>query len=144
MVQKLKKAEGENKGLTKDIYNMRAVIKTLTSSLGEKWSKTIEDLQRQMVHMEKENIKLINENKKIKEDFQKAFQNRKDLTVVFQIIVDNSKQIVLKKDEAKHKFSNGNKWIQTLMIILQTSDVKITASIQPVAKLNLKIRVSNK
>ena len=59
--------------------------------------------------MEKENIKLINENKKIKEDFQKAFQNRKDLTVVFQIIVDNSKQIVLKKDEAKHKFSNGNK-----------------------------------
>ena len=46
---------------------------------------------------------------KIKEDFQKAFQNRKDLTVVFQIIVDNSKQIVLKKDEEKHKFSNGNK-----------------------------------
>ena len=35
-----------------------------------------------------------------KEDFQKAYKNRKDLEVVFQIKIDDLKQIILKKDEA--------------------------------------------
>ena len=59
MVQNLqKKTEGENKGLTKDINNMRAVINTSAPSLGEEGTKTIEDLKRQMVLMEEENINL--------------------------------------------------------------------------------------
>ena len=48
MIEMLQKAEGENKGLTKDVNNLRAVIKTLTSSLGEEGPKSIEDLKRQM------------------------------------------------------------------------------------------------
>ena len=55
LVQKLQKAEGEDKGLTKDINNMRAAPKTLTYRLGEEGSTTIEDLKRQMVLMTKEN-----------------------------------------------------------------------------------------
>ena len=35
MVENLQKAEGENKGLTKDINYMRAVINTSATSLGE-------------------------------------------------------------------------------------------------------------
>ena len=70
MVEKLqKKTEGENKGLTKDINDMRAVIKTLAPSLGEEGTKTIEDLKRQMVLMEEENIKIFNE----KNIFQRRF-----------------------------------------------------------------------
>ena len=42
--------------------------------------------------------------KKIKEDFQKAFQNRKDLTVVFKIKVDNLKQIVQRKMKQNTNF----------------------------------------
>ena len=90
MVEKLQKAEGENKGLTKDINDMRAVINTLAPSLGEEGTKTIEDLKRQMVLMEEENIKLFNEegekhiSKKIP---QKSFQNRKGLEVVFHITI---------------------------------------------------------
>ena len=57
MVAKLKKAEGENKGMTKDINDMRAVINTSALILGE------EDLKRQMVLMEEENIKLLNDKK---------------------------------------------------------------------------------
>ena len=70
MVEKIKKkkTERENKGLAKDINNMRAVINTLAPSLGEDWIKTIGDLKRQMVLTEEENIKLFNE---------------KDLEVVF-------------------------------------------------------------
>ena len=63
MVEKLKQAEGENKGLTKYINDMRAVINTSAPSLGEEGTKTIEDLKRQMVLMEEENIKLFNEEK---------------------------------------------------------------------------------
>ena len=48
MVEQLQKV-GENKGLTKDINNMRAVIKTLTPSLEEEGTKTIKGLKRQMV-----------------------------------------------------------------------------------------------
>ena len=69
MVEKLQKAEGENKGLTKDINDMRAVINTSAPSLGEEGTKTIEDLKRQMVLMEEENIKLFNE----KNIFQRRF-----------------------------------------------------------------------
>ena len=61
MVEKLKQAKGENKRLTKYINDMRAVINTLTPSLGEEGTKTIGDLKRQMVLMEEENIKLFNE-----------------------------------------------------------------------------------
>ena len=83
MVEKLQQAEGEYKGLTKDINDMRTVINTWAPSLGEEGIKNIEDLKRQMVLMEEENIKLFNEEKKSKEDSQKAFQNSKDLEVVF-------------------------------------------------------------
>ena len=63
---------------------MRAVINTLAPSLGEEGTKTIGDLKRQMVLMEEENIKLFNEEQKyVKEESQKAFQNSKDLEVVF-------------------------------------------------------------
>ena len=64
MVQKLQKPEGENKGLTKDIKNIRAVITTSTSSLRKEGSKTIEDLKRQIVLMEEERIKLFNKKEK--------------------------------------------------------------------------------
>ena len=63
MVEQLQKAEGDNKGLTKDINDMRAVINTSAPSLGEEGTKTIEDLKRQMVLMEEENIKLLNDKK---------------------------------------------------------------------------------
>ena len=65
MVEKLKKAERENKGLTKDINDMRAVINTSAPSFGEERTKTIGDLKRQMVLMEKENIIIFNEEKNI-------------------------------------------------------------------------------
>ena len=55
MVEKLQKAEGENKGLTKDINDMRAVINTFAPILGKEGTKTIEDLKRQMVFMEEKN-----------------------------------------------------------------------------------------
>ena len=65
MVEKLKQSEGENKGLKKYINDMRAVIYTSAPSLGEEGTKTIGDLKRQMVLMEKENIRLFNEEEKI-------------------------------------------------------------------------------
>ena len=65
MVESLQKAEKENKGVTKDITDMRAVINTLAPSLWEEGSKTIEDLKRQMVLMEEEDIKLFNKEKPI-------------------------------------------------------------------------------
>ena len=64
MVKKLQKVEGENNRLTKDINNMRAVIKTLAPSLEEEGTKTIKDLKGQMVFMDKENINLLNEEEK--------------------------------------------------------------------------------
>ena len=64
MVEKLKQAEGENKGQTKYINDMRAVIKTSAPSLGEEGTKSIGDLKRQMVLMEEENIRLFNEKTK--------------------------------------------------------------------------------
>ena len=60
MVEKLKKPEGENKGMIKDINNMRAVINTLAPSLGVEGANTIGYLKRQMVLMEEENMKLFN------------------------------------------------------------------------------------
>ena len=71
MVEQLQKAEKENNGLTKDTI------------LWEEGTKTIEDLKGQVVFMEKENIKLYNEKTCFKENSHKAFQNRKDLKVVF-------------------------------------------------------------
>ena len=68
MVVKLQKAERENKGLTKDITDMRSVINPSAPSLGEEGTKTKGYLKRQMVLMEEENIKL--SNKKI---FQRRF-----------------------------------------------------------------------
>ena len=50
--------------MTKYINDMRAVINTSAPSLGEEGTKTIEDLKRQMVLMEEDNIKLFNEEKK--------------------------------------------------------------------------------
>ena len=77
---------------------MLAVINISTSSLREERSKTIDDLNIQMVLIEEENIKLF--NKKERKNISKiAFQNRKDLEVVFQITIDYYKQIILKKDE---------------------------------------------
>ena len=61
-----KKEDGENRGLTKNIINMRAVITTSAPRLGEEGNKTIQDLKRQMVLLKEENIKLFNERKKIK------------------------------------------------------------------------------
>ena len=69
MVEKLHKTEGKNKGSTKNINDMRAVINTSAPSLGEEGTKTMGDLKRQMVLMEEENIKLFNE----KTIFQKRF-----------------------------------------------------------------------
>ena len=48
---------------------MRAVINTLAPSLGEEQSKTIEDLKRQIILMEEENI-FNNEKTFFKEDSQ--------------------------------------------------------------------------
>ena len=58
MVEKLKQAEGEKKGLTKYINDMKAVSNTSAPSLGEEGTKTFGYLKRQMVLMEEENIKL--------------------------------------------------------------------------------------
>ena len=63
MVEKLQKAEGKNKGLTKDINDMREVMNTSGPILREERTKTIGDLKRQMVLMEEENIRLFNETK---------------------------------------------------------------------------------
>ena len=52
----LQKAEGENKGLTKDITDIRADINTLTPSLSEEGTKAIEDLKRQMALNEEANM----------------------------------------------------------------------------------------
>ena len=91
---------------------MRAVTNTLAPSLGEEGTKTIEDLKRQMVLMEKENIKLFNKEKHISKKMpKKTLQNRKYLEVVFQITIDNLKQI--KKDEAIQNFLMEIKKIQT-------------------------------
>ena len=43
--------------------NIRAVMNTSAPSLVDKGTKTIEDLKRQMVIMEEENIKVFNEEK---------------------------------------------------------------------------------
>ena len=45
MVEKLQKAEGEKKGLTKYINKMRAVMNTSALNLGEEGTKTNEDLK---------------------------------------------------------------------------------------------------
>ena len=66
MVEKLQKSEGDYKGLTKDINNMRAVINTSAPSLGEERTKTIQNIKRKMVLMEEENINLFNEEYKEK------------------------------------------------------------------------------
>ena len=59
MLGKVKQAEGENKGVDKIYWAyMRAVINTSAPSLGEEGIKTIGDLNRQVVFMEEENIKL--------------------------------------------------------------------------------------
>ena len=63
MVEKLQQAEGEYKGLTKDINDMRAVMNTSGPILREERTNNIEDLKRQMVLMEEENIKLLNDKK---------------------------------------------------------------------------------
>ena len=75
--------------MTKDINDMKAVLNTSAPSLGEEGTKTIEDLKEK-------NMNLFNEKNIFKRRFQKAFQNRKDLEVVFQITIDNYKQIILK------------------------------------------------
>ena len=67
MVEKLQKAEGENKGFTKDFIDMRAVINTSAPILGGEGTKAIKDLKRQMVLMEEENQKLFNEKTYFKE-----------------------------------------------------------------------------
>ena len=66
MVEKLQKSEGDYKGLTKNINNMRAVNNTSAPTLGEERTKTIEDIKRKMVLMEEENINLFNEEYKEK------------------------------------------------------------------------------
>ena len=57
MVEMLQKEEGENNGLTKDINNMRWIINMSPPIQG---TKTIDNLKRQMVLIEDENIKLFN------------------------------------------------------------------------------------
>ena len=101
MVEKLQKAEGKIKGLTKGINDMRAVINTLAPILGEKGTKTIEDLRRQMVLMEEENIKLLNDKKTyFKKVSKKTFKYKKnlDFEVVFEITIDYLILIILKKN----------------------------------------------
>ena len=75
---------------------MRAVINTSARSLGEEGTKTIRDLKRKMVLMEEKNIKLFDRKKYFNENSQKAFQNSKDLEVVFSITIADLKQITLK------------------------------------------------
>ena len=91
---------------------MRAFINTSAPSLGKEETKTIGDIKRQMVLTEEKNIKLFNEKIYFKEDSPKAFQNRKDLEVVFYIAIANLKQIILKKNKEITN-SNENKQIQT-------------------------------
>ena len=112
MVEKLQKAEGKNKRLTKDINDMRAVINTSALSLGEEGTNTIGYVKRQMVLMEEENIKVFNEKIYFQEDSKKAFQNSKDWEVVFQITIADLKEITLNNDKEKTNF-DGNKQIQT-------------------------------
>ena len=50
--------------MTKYITNIKAVITTSDPSLGEEGNKIIQDLKRQMVLMEEDNIKLLNEEEK--------------------------------------------------------------------------------
>ena len=63
--------------------------------------------------MEEDNLTLFNEKIQFKEDSQKAFQNSKDLEVVFQITFDDSKQIILGKKQKIPNLFDGNRQIQT-------------------------------
>ena len=96
MVGKLTKAEGDNKNMAKEINDMRLVINTTDK---EELMKIIEEQKRKMCNMEEENINIFNENTYFKEESQKAFQNRKDLEIVFQITINDLNHIILKKDE---------------------------------------------
>ena len=79
MVEKLQQAEGEYKGLTKDINDMRQVMNTSGPILREERTKNIEDLKRQMVLMEEENIKLLNDKKTyFKKVSKKTFKYKKN------------------------------------------------------------------
>ena len=96
IVEKLKYADGENKGLTKYINNMRAVINTSAPRLGEEGAKSIGDLKRQMVLMEEENMKLFNERKtnilmKIPKKYSKLV---KIWRLFFSITIADLKQII--------------------------------------------------
>ena len=77
MFKKLQKAVGENKGLTTDINDMRAVINTSAPSLGEEGTKTNKDLKRQMVLLEEENIKLFMKIYSSKKNPKKYFLSNK-------------------------------------------------------------------
>ena len=64
MVETLQKSDEKYKGLIKDRNNIKTVINTSAPSLGEEGTKTIEDLKRQLVLMEEENIEICNEEEK--------------------------------------------------------------------------------
>ena len=62
----------------------------------------------------------VSRTKSAKENFQKAFQKWNDLEVVFQITIDDLRQILLQKDEVIQKICNGNN-VQTLKSYVQDS-----------------------
>ena len=79
--------------MEKEINDMRLVINTTDK---EELMKIIEEHKRKIYNMEEENINISNEKTYFQEESQKAFQNRKDLEIVFQITINDLNQIILK------------------------------------------------
>ena len=86
-----------------------------------------------MIHMEEENIKLLNEKNII-------MSHKKPPPQVLLSLIPLLAQKLLQKKFSPYPYGNPVR-TNLLMNVLQTSDVKEIASIQPVAKLNIKIRV---
>ena len=157
--------------MTQDINDMRAVINTSALILEEEGTKTIEDIKRQMVLMEDEAIPnfLMEINKykrmnvqtlsqvtghrfriqwKMKKHMRKhkvklTMSQEKPPPQVLLPRIPPLAQKLLQKKLSPYPYGNPLR-TNLLMNVFQTSDVKVTASIQPVAKLNLKIRGSLK
>ena len=84
-----------------------------------------------------------NEEKHEESQDQSNHKSRKAFAQVLLPLIPPLAQKLLQKKFSQYPYGDPLR-TNLLMNVLQTSDVKVTASIQPVAKLNLKIWVSLK
>ena len=117
MVAKLEKAEGDNKGLTKDINEMRAVINTSTNRESDNTdkAKTLEiiDLKNRMHLLEEENLQIFNEKALFKGEAEKAVQathrlNEYIATLVVELKNSNSTKENTQLEQENRYFKSEN------------------------------------